>query len=188
MEVPFQARLDSDHWSAERLFPLSDGFRSEVVFAHYGSLGPEVKESLIHRMEEMSVAAADALSLRKRLFNALCEGLDNLAMHTEPAMRDTCFAVLLRGDGAYRLFLGNHVPATTAQMLLHRCDVLTGMSEVDLRECFLKLLANDGRTERGGAGLGLLTMARKSSLMRAHTSIVSASTSEMIIELWFEPQ
>jgi hypothetical protein len=37
------------------------------------------------------------------------------------------------------------------------------MDEGDLRVHYMKLLANDGRTERGGAGLGLLTMARKSA-------------------------
>lgn len=186
MEAPLREQLSPDHWSADRLHPLSGGLPIDVVFAHYGSLQTGTKELLVHRFEERSLAAADPLSLRKRLFNALCEGLDNLALHTEPASQESCFAVLLRRESGYHLFLGNHVPSTTAQMLLHRFDVLAGMSEVDLRECFLKLLANDGRTERGGAGLGLLTMARKSSSMRAHSTSISASHAEMIIELRFE--
>lgn len=186
MEAPYTEQLLVNHWSANTLLPLSGGEGCHLVFAHYGALEPAVKESLIRRMEEHSLSSSDPLTMRKRLFNALCEGIDNLALHTEPESQRSCFAVLLRDEDAYRLFLGNHVPSSTAQMLLHRIEVLDAMSEADLRECFLKLLANDGRTNRGGAGLGLLTMARKSSRMRAHTSTMTASHAQMIIELHFD--
>ncbi|HMC97292.1 MAG TPA: DUF6272 family protein, partial [Flavobacteriales bacterium] len=61
----------------------------------------------------------------------------------------------------YRLLMGNALPLATAALLTHRVGVLNEMDEVDLREYYRRLLANEARTERGGAGLGLLTMARK---------------------------
>ena len=42
-------------------------------------------------------------------------------------------------------------------------DILNEMDEADLKEHYLKLLSNSARSEHGGAGLGLLTMARKSA-------------------------
>ena len=54
-------------------------------------------------------------------------------------------------------------PGWLARLLTHRVGILNEMDEGDLRQHYMKLLANDGRTERGGAGLGLLTMARKSA-------------------------
>lgn len=186
MEASYKEQLLVDHWSADTLLPLPGVIGSHLVFAHYGPIEHAVKERLIRRLEEHSLSSCDPLTMRKRLFNALCEGVDNLVLHTEPESRPSCFVALLRDREAYHLYLGNHVPSSTAQMLLHRVEMLDGMSEADLRECFLKLLANDGRTNRGGAGLGLLTMARKSSRMRAHTSTMTSSHAQMIIELHFD--
>lgn len=183
MEAPFMEHLRSDHWSTGMLLPLCAEERSHVVFAHYGIIELPVKEGLIRRMEEQSLAFSDSPTLRKRLFNVLCEGMDNLALHTESESRLSCFVLLIRQEEAYRLYLGNHVPASIAQMLLHRIEVLDAMSEADIRECFLKLLASDGRTNAGGAGLGLLTMARKSDRMHAHVARMSESHAQMIIEL-----
>lgn len=67
---------------------------------------------------------------------------------------------------------------------MHRIAVLTEMSEVDLKEHFLKLLSNDGRTDRGGAGLGLVTMARKSGkAIRAHQLPVDDQFVRLVVEL-----
>ena len=72
------------------------------------------------------------------------------------------FALLVRRDGGYGLSVGNALPSASAAVLADRVATLNHMDEADLREHYLKLLANEGRTERGGAGLGLLTMVRKS--------------------------
>lgn len=134
-----------------------------VVFEHHGSMDPTTLHILLTKAEEASLAAGDGVGLRKRLFNVLVEGLENMQRHTMDPHRESGIAVLVdRGDG-YRLLLGNALPVASAALLVHRVGVLNEMEEVDMKEYFLKLLANDGRTDRGGAGLGLITMARKSA-------------------------
>lgn len=134
--------------------------------------------------EAYSIESADSVVLRKRLFNVMVEGLDNLTLHTEPAERMSCFATLLDVGSGYRLFLGNTVPVTTAEMLARRVQLLSEMSDADLKEHFLMLLANDGRTERGGAGLGLVTMARKSgNSLTAHVLPLDAGHARLVMEM-----
>ena len=101
--------------------------------------------------------------------------------HIDADLADSCCAFLVdKGDG-YRLFLGNALPVAAAALLVHRVSVL---NEMDLKEHFLKLLANDGRTDRGGAGLGLITMARKSAKPMLVRSIRrDANTAYMALEL-----
>jgi Family of unknown function (DUF6272) len=125
---------------------------------------------LLSKAESASLNVADGVVMRKRLINVLVEGLENMHRHTPEAERASGFALLVDHSDGYRLLLGNALPAVSAALLVHRVEMLNEMEEVDLKEHFLKLLANDGRTERGGAGLGLITMARKSARpMRIHS-------------------
>ena len=153
----------SDHWSVPVAGPLKEGVDSAVVFEHQGPLDHGVVESLLAAAERASLEARDAVSLRKRLFNVLVEGLDNMRLHAGEEHCESAFAVLVNTPAGYRLLMGNALPLAMAALLTHRVGILNEMDESDLRQYYMKLLANDGRTERGGAGLGLLTMARKSA-------------------------
>jgi hypothetical protein len=149
------------HWADE----LAERYTKagSVVFAHRGTMDHEAKERLLAVAEQYSLAAKVGVSARKRLFNVLVEGLENVLHHTPKELTDTGFALLVFEEDAYRLVVGNAAPQVIVAQLSQRVAILNDMDEVDLREHHLKLLANDGRTERGGAGLGLLTMARRST-------------------------
>lgn len=185
MEAAFPLEdWDKDHWSMPLLAPVHAAGSARVVFAYHGPVDHALKEQLMAQAEAYSLDIADTVVLRKRLFNVMVEGLDNLALHTASDHRESCFATLLDSDSGYRLFLGNTVPVSTAEMLAHRVQVLNEMSDTDLKEHFLMLLANDGRTERGGAGLGLVTMARKSGRgLTAHVLPLDAGHARLVMEL-----
>jgi len=135
----------------------------EIIFAYCGQLDRPQLEELLARAEERSLSANDPTPLRKRLYNVLVEGLENVHRHTPPELSESGFALLIREGNSYRIALGNALPLAAAMLLTHRVEILNEMDDADIREHYLKLLANEGRTERGGAGLGLLTMARKTA-------------------------
>ncbi len=103
----------------------------------------------------------DPVTVRKRLVQVLLESLDNLCRHAKGVFGDSSFVLLVRSGDGYRLCSGNAVPAATGVLLMHRIGILNSMGQEDLREHYLKLLSNSGRTLNGGAGLGLMSMARK---------------------------
>ncbi|MBK9176508.1 MAG: hypothetical protein IPM46_09255 [Flavobacteriales bacterium] len=184
MEAAFPLDRSKDHWSEQLLAPVQAAGSTRVVFAHHGPVDHAMKERLMAQAEAYSLEIADSVVLRKRLFNVMVEGLDNLTLHTVSAHGESCFATLLDSGSGYRLFLGNTVPVSTAEMLAHRVQVLNDMSDTDLKEHFLMLLANDGRTERGGAGLGLVTMARKSGRgLTAHVIPLDQGHARLVMEL-----
>ncbi len=159
-----------DHWSVPLTAPMVRNGAATVVFHHSGVIDRTVIEELLTTAETASFKTMDSVSLRKRMFSLLVEGLENIQRHTPPALAPTGFALLLREGPAYRCCLGNALPLASAAQLSHRVEMLNAMDEADLREYYLKILANEARTERGGAGLGLLTMARRGSRpMLAHS-------------------
>lgn len=157
---------------------------AEVVFEHRGVLDQATVQQLLNMAEEVSIEAKDPLPLRKRLFNVLVEGLENVHHHISEEQRSTAWAVLVKSTGGYRISLGNAMPVAMAALLSHRVGILNEMDEVDLKDHYMRLLANDARTERGGAGLGLLTMARKTTRpMVARTYPMDEHTAYVMLEL-----
>lgn len=173
---------EQGHWADELTRRQAES--DEVVFAFRGELHPTDLEQLLGAAEAHSIAAMAGVSARKRLFNVLVEGLENIRTHTEPELAGTSFALLVYNARGYRVLFGNAAPQVTVALLTSRVDILNEMDEADLREYHLKVLANEGRTERGGAGLGLLTMARKSSgLIRTHCIPRDQNTAFVVLEL-----
>lgn len=152
---------EQGHWSDDLARDHLEA--GTVVFVHHGELDRHGMERLIEISEAHCIGSAVGVATRKRLLNLLVEGLENIRNHTPGDLAHTAFALLLFEPNGYRLFFGNAAPQVIIAALSHRIDILNEMDEADLREHHLKLLANEGRTERGGAGLGLLTMARKST-------------------------
>lgn len=155
------ASSGTPHWSQGEGLGLAAEAGVSVVFHHTGEIDHGTLQSLVDQAEAWSLDAGDSVVTRKRLLNVLVEALENLRVHAPAEFIATVFARLHAEDGSYRLYVGNALHSATAEVLQHRIEVLNAMDDAELKEHFLRLLSHDARTERGGAGLGLITMARK---------------------------
>lgn len=136
---------------------------AETVFAFTGTIDHDQVANLLETSESAALNAGAPTPARKRLVNVLMEALENVCHHGSNERRDHSYALLVRDRGGFRFELGNAVPLVTAALLTHRVNILNEMDAADLKEHYVKLLSNDNRSAHGGAGLGLLTMARKSA-------------------------
>ncbi|MFZ1688335.1 MAG: DUF6272 family protein [Flavobacteriales bacterium] len=158
---PFQVEI-GQQWSVEARDRRCAQDGRTIVFAHQGELTQDGLAELVAIAEHYSLVQCDDVSTRKRLVGVLVEGLENAHRHVTAAFRQSIFAVLTCNNERYMVAVGNAMPIVTAALLSHRVSILNEMDDVDVKEHYLKLLSNTGRTKSGGAGLGLLTMARKS--------------------------
>ncbi|MEZ4739542.1 MAG: DUF6272 family protein, partial [Flavobacteriales bacterium] len=155
-----------------------------LIFEHFGAMERDELERVVETVEAYARMANDPVPLRKRLVNVLVEALENVHCHTPPALIESGFARLIRENAGYRLLVGNALPSASAVLMAHRVEILNDMDEADLREHHLKLLANEGRTDRGGAGMGLLTMARRTNhAIQTHTVPRDSTTCFLLLEL-----
>jgi hypothetical protein len=171
----------ADHWSSDPTLGLPHEGAGSVVLRLTGEVGHAELERFVQHAEAWSLEAADGVVTRKRLLNVLVEALENLRMHTDPSLAHTSFAVLKADEQAFTLLIGNAMPSATAAVMNHRIEVLNAMSEADLKQHYLLLLGNSGRTDRGGAGLGLITIARKSARPLNVTSRVRDEATRYLI-------
>ncbi|MBX2981970.1 MAG: DUF6272 family protein [Flavobacteriales bacterium] len=134
-----------------------------LVMEHSGAVIPEEVPSMLELAEAQCYAHGDPVLVRKRLMHVLVEAVDNLSRHALGILNEASFALLVRDSSGYRMATGNAVPFATGMLLAHRVEILNLMAREDLKEHYMKLLAGDARSSNGGAGLGLLTLARKSA-------------------------
>lgn len=171
-------------WLEDSLSRCLDDPSAAVVFASHGPMDAVQVDGLMAEAERHSLAHEDGMVPRKRMLNVLIEGLENIRHHAHDGHKEVSFAALVRDARGYRMLFGNAVPLATAALVTHRVGILNEMDEADLKEHYLKLLGNSARSEHGGAGLGLLTMARKS--MRPITVRASKLNDEaavLVVEL-----
>ncbi|MFT3886135.1 MAG: DUF6272 family protein [Flavobacteriales bacterium] len=160
--IPIPGADMGRYWFDEARVRCFEDPLAETVFAFTGAIDHDRVTRLLGDADAAALHAGAPTPARKRLVNVLMEALENVCHHGTAQQRERSFALLVRDRSGFRFELGNAVPLVTATLLTHRVNILNEMDEADLKEHYLKLLSNDNRSAHGGAGLGLLTMARKS--------------------------
>lgn len=104
----------------------------------------------------------------KRVSFLIAECFQNIVRHAEnPEIFHETNAkpkmLLLRSlQGSFYITTSNLINNNKKDKLTDRLDSLKKLSQDELKTLYREVLANDGYTEKGGGGLGLIEMARKS--------------------------
>lgn len=104
---------------------------------------------------------------RKRVFHIMIECLQNITKHSDDyderdkQIGNGLFIVGENKDSFY-VVTGNLVRNEKMQVLESRIEKLNSSTSKDLKNLFLKQMINGELNDKGGAGLGLIDIARKS--------------------------
>lgn len=106
-------------------------------------------------------------STRKRIFHIMIECLQNVTKHSDDfdqkdhKVGNGLFIVSHKKDSFY-VVTGNIVKNESVKPLEDRLIKINGSSAQELKDSFLKQMVEGELNESGGAGLGLIDIARKS--------------------------
>ncbi len=108
----------------------------------------------------------DKSSLQNRIYFIMVEGLQNITRHQADDKIDVnnnygVFA-LKRESGKYFITIGNLVEKKLIEELSQKIENVNKLSKDELKQYYKEILLHGKISERGGAGLGLIDMARKS--------------------------
>ena len=136
---------------------------SDVLMVYKGDFGKDSIMPIISIIEEKMRAENEVGP--KGFFLILVELLQNVSRHNiqEKGFKDGIFMITEAGDGEYWTSVGNVVDTKTKELLSERIDGLNGMDAMDLKKAYKQTLREGSFSDKGGAGLGLIEIARKSS-------------------------
>jgi hypothetical protein len=148
----------------------------DVIFNFKGAINNQILRSILQTMDEKMSAIGDDRFLRKKINSILIECLQNLIFHSEDADQPVHEPGLIisRKDNAYQIQTTNLVPKDKAAMLTTYIDRINQMDEHQLREYYQEVLTNGKFNPKGGAGLGLINIARKTKDRKIHYSFLPA--------------
>lgn len=135
-----------------------------VLIAHFGEFSSELINSLSEGAEELLIASNEKKGLIKRVFSILIEGLQNIKAHAERDMNNNIngLVIVSKKQDAYLIQLGNLILRKREESVTQRLLKLNSLSEASLKDLYLDVLSNGILSNKGGAGLGFITMRMKS--------------------------
>lgn len=142
----------------------------EVLIEHLGDFSSSYIDSVLPRMEQKLHDNISSENIRKRTFHIFIECVQNLYHHVEPSpsVRKAYGAdklgviVMAKENAKCRITTGNFVPVEKAADLQRQIDYLNSLAEGEIKDLYRKTVSTKDFSEKGGAGLGMIDMARKS--------------------------
>jgi len=137
---------------------------SKVVIKHNGVINQEIIHSVTQYVEDFLIEHSESKVYSKRMFSILVEGLQNIYMHGESDVSDEKLGACLvnETDTGYEIHFINPINKTKTTQLKDYLDQLNMLPLPAVKEKYRQTLANGIISEKGGAGLGYLTIRLKS--------------------------
>jgi hypothetical protein len=136
----------------------------KIVVSHFGEFSQDLVNSLSNGVEETMFEAGDKKGTIKRMFSILVEGLQNVRIHGEKDedSNQISFLIIAQDENEYLVTIANLVKNEVLDKIISRIDELNAMDEAEVKAYYMDTLTNGIMSQKGGAGLGFITMAMKS--------------------------
>ncbi|MEJ6681819.1 MAG: SiaB family protein kinase [Flavobacteriales bacterium] len=141
----------------------SDLSSKTVLISHFGDLTEAKIEALLKITEETILEAGSKRQMMRRICSLLVEALQNISNHSAKDQngKANSFLILEHSDLNFTIKTGNLISADEIITLEQKLNTINRLNENELRKLYIETLCNDNFNQKGGAGLGFLTMAKK---------------------------
>ncbi|MCG3164778.1 MAG: hypothetical protein POELPBGB_00537 [Bacteroidia bacterium] len=143
---------------------------NNIMLSFKGDITSELMTSILHIMESRLENLKEEPKVKKKVYNVLVECLQNLYHHIDevPAEhvdknnsgRSAIFMIGI-GDNHYSIVTGNYMLTSKVADFKQRLERINSMSSDDLKSLYKEILNNDQLSSKGGGGLGMIDIARK---------------------------
>ncbi len=133
-----------------------------------GDVTSDMLSSMLQIMESKLDNLGEPSKVKKKVYNILVECLQNLYHHRDemrrPGKEEESAAVFMIGKNkdTYNIITGNYIKNERIEKLKSRIDQVNSLDKDGLKELYQEVLNNPERSEKGGGGLGIIDIARKS--------------------------
>lgn len=143
---------------------LAVGNAGNIIYCQFGNFNSTKTDSILKLIEAAIIEGGDKRLTMKRFSSLLIEVLQNISLHGahDKFGQMHAYIILSKTKSHYQLHTGNLILETDIRPLNDRLNELNGHDKNTLRKMYIETLCNDEFSYKGGAGLGLLTIAKKS--------------------------
>ena len=142
--------------------------KDNVILYYKGNVDSDVINHVLDSVEEKMVAVNENPKLRKKVYNVLVESLQNLYHHVDKVPEDYeeqvekyGLLVVRKVAGGYKIVTGNFVHTDNIEKLEEKIKRINRSTHDEIKELYKFILNHQRISAKGGGGLGLVDIARK---------------------------
>ncbi len=139
---------------------------NNIEYAYIGHFTSGITDSILSLAELNLQLLNESIKIRKRVYFILVEGLQNITRHQEfsPTHADKSGGLIIQHmDDKFIITTINHIAASEKDNIKQHIDRINNLKEDELKKYYRKVLKQQQISSKGGAGLGLIEIARKSN-------------------------
>jgi hypothetical protein len=147
----------------------SDQANGKIILHYKGNIDSEVINNVLDTIEGKMVEVNERPRLKKKVYNVLVESLQNLFHHVDKVPDDFeeqnadkyGLVVVKKVDQGYKIITGNFIQSEHVSKLEEKIKKINKSSHDEIKEMYKYILNHQRISAKGGGGLGLVDIARK---------------------------
>jgi hypothetical protein len=140
--------------------------KDNLNYIYRGLFTDKITDNILSLAETNLVKKEDPRALKRKVYNVMVEGLQNITKHQadidESVENNYGVFVLKKENLKYFITTGNLIENDNIPILSSQIEQVNKLDEEGLKAFHRQVLVNGKISNKGGAGLGLIDMARKS--------------------------
>ncbi len=138
-----------------------------LILVYEGEFTQEITKSVLAMAERNMDSMGEESGIKRKVFNVMVECLQNIVKHSEDPdlkaeKRHTAIFMIGKHKDEYIITSGNSIKAENIEGLSTKLDKINSLDKEGLKTLYKDIIKNTDLSEKGGAGLGFVDMARKS--------------------------
>jgi hypothetical protein len=139
----------------------------KLILVYQGDFTQETTKSILAMAERNLDSSGEESTIKRKVFNVMVEALQNIVKHSDELIDGSTrshAAIFLIGkeDDQYSIMSGNPIQKKNVEALKKKLEQINGLDKEGLKEMYKEIIKNTTISDKGGAGLGFVDMARKS--------------------------
>ena len=138
--------------------------KQNYEYIYCGKFSKAITSNLLSLAQTFLDKSEDTSKLKKKIYFVMVECLQNVTRHQDAngdTKDDSGILVLQKHNGKYYITTGNIIENQNIDKLRSMLDKVNSLSTGELKKYYQEMLVTGKISEKGGAGLGLIAMARR---------------------------
>lgn len=140
-----------------------------LEYTYRGIFTSTITDTILSLAETNLDNAEETRKVKKRVYFIMVEGLQNITRHQTENLEDKdvsdypgLFVLQRNGSEGYSITTGNLIQKDNRNLLKEQINKINSLDKGELKKYSLEILDQGSLSTKGGAGLGLIEIARKS--------------------------
>lgn len=138
----------------------------KLMLVYEGEFTQEITKSVLSMTERNLESTGEESGIKRKVFNVMVECLQNICKHADAfeVSKEEKGAVFMIGreDGSYAITSGNFIMNDQIEGLKSKLEHINTLDKEGLKVYYKELIKSSELSDKGGAGLGFVDIARKS--------------------------